>query len=89
MWAKFSPAAKRAFKVLMDEPGRHVSAEELAAKAGLRDTFTVAGTFAWPGRYCAAAGRKFPIAWSRENGSEYWIEPEIAQLFGQAEEDAR
>lgn len=86
VWHKLSDPAKRMFEVLMAQPAQPVSAEELAAGAQLRDHFAVAGTLAWPGRHCYAVGREFAIRWSSVDGSKYWIEPVVADLFRLAKE---
>ena len=87
VWAKLTEPAKRMFEVLISEPGRHVSAEELANDAVLDDRFVLAGTLAWPGRYCYAVGRKVAIEWSSQSdGSKYWMEPVTADVFRQAKE---
>ncbi|MGI8666477.1 MAG: DUF6416 domain-containing protein [Jatrophihabitans sp.] len=51
----------------------------------------VAGVLAWPGRYSAAIGKKLPVL--KEDGeigqgSNYWIEQSVAELFAKARSDA-
>lgn len=87
VWSKLSEPAKRVFELLMTNPERRVTAEDLASHIGARDAFTVAGTLAWPGRYCYAVGRKFAIGWSRsDEGSSYWMDAPVAALFSAAKQ---
>lgn len=52
----------------------------------------MAGVLAWPGRYCAEAGRSLPFSF--EDGptggsGNYWMTTEVASLFGKARASVR
>ena len=79
VWGKMSRPARALFGVLMENPGERISGEQLAQDLEIANgRFGVAGVLAWPGRYCYAVERKFPVKW--ETG-DYWMSPEIAALF--------
>ena len=46
----------------------------------------LAGILAWPGRWCRKLGLDFPITTTArdDGGTDYLMEPEIAELFGRA-----
>lgn len=86
VWGKLSPRAKAVFSLLMDHPGRQVSGEDLASACDIPNgKYGVAGVLAWPGRHCAAVNRNLPSRWkggSDDSGGIYWVEREVADLFG-------
>jgi hypothetical protein len=86
VWGKMSKPARALFGVLMENPGERVSGELLAQDLHIANgRFGVAGVLAWPGRYCYAVEREFPVKW--ETG-DYWMAAEIADLFKQARAQA-
>lgn len=93
-WEKLSIAAKALFSTLIDNPGKKISGEELATKLELPNgKYGVAGVLAWPGRHGNALGRSIPC--SRTDGDPkdgdgalYWMEPELADLFRKARQNA-
>jgi hypothetical protein len=79
VWGKMSTPARALFGVLMENPGERISGEQLARDLHIANgRFGVAGVLAWPGRYCYAEEREFPVKW--ETG-DYWMTPEVAALF--------
>jgi Family of unknown function (DUF6416) len=92
-WRKFSPRAQAAFSLLMDNPGVAISADEIATKLGLANgRHGLAGVVAWPSRQCAEMGLTPPFRYENPAGSgetgSYWIDPQTAQLFIAAREEA-
>jgi len=82
VWRKMSKSARALFSLLMENPGARISGEQIAQDLNIANGRSgVAGVLAWPGRYSYKVGRKFPIKW--ESG-DYWMTPEIADLFKQA-----
>lgn len=85
VWGKLSPNAEALFSLLISQPGRKVSGEELAGTLGIAyGKAGVAGVLAWPARHCAAVNRTGLWSWeyrSDGEGAYYWVEPEIADLF--------
>ena len=51
----------------------------------------VAGILAWPGRYSRHLGRVLPIATEgrADGGTDYYMDPEIAELFRAARDRPR
>lgn len=87
VWTQLSPKAKEIAGLLIDSKGP-IPAAELAQKLGFANEFGVAGTLAWPGRFCYAVGRKLFIRWEEtKEGSIYSIEPHVATLFQQARDE--
>ena len=85
VWQKLSPAARALFGILLEEPGRHVSAEELAQRLGIeKGMYGIAGMLAWPRRHCATAGRRLPVEFEPGplgEGADYWISAEAVPAF--------
>jgi hypothetical protein len=85
VWEQFSPHARAVFSLLMDHPGQKVSGDDLAAALAIpKGKYGIAGVLAWPGRRCAAVGRR-PL-WKWEAGpaggsASFWIDKEVADLF--------
>lgn len=70
VWGKLSDRAKQLFSMLIDNPGRKFSGDELAEMLAIPNgKHGVAGVLAWLGRHCLKVGRR---------------QPEIAELFGAA-----
>ena len=85
VWEKLSPHATAVFLLLMGHPGRKVSGDDLAATVKIPNgKYGIAGVLAWPGRHCAAVGRR-PL-WRWESGppggsASFWVDKEVADLF--------
>lgn len=91
LYAKLAPPARELLDLLLDEPGRHWSGNDLAARLGLeKGAHGVAGILAWPGRYCRKIGRPLPIATEKreDGGTDYWVEAPAAALFATARRTA-
>jgi len=87
LYAKLAPPARGLVDLLLDEPGRHWSGNELAGRLGLeKGAHGVAGILAWPGRYCRKLGRPLPIATAKrdDGGTDYWVEGVEAELLAAA-----
>lgn len=91
LYRKLAPPARALFDVLIDEPGRRHTGNELAARLQLeKGAHGVAGILAWPGRYCRKLGRELPIATAGrdDGGTDYFMAPELATLFAAARESS-
>jgi hypothetical protein len=87
--SKLSPPAHRIFDVLGTSAGQKYSADELAATCNIQNgKYGIAGTLAWPGRYCRGFGRVMPIeaATADAEATSYWMERSVALLFARARE---
>jgi hypothetical protein len=87
LYSKLAPPARALFDLLVDEPGRRHAGNEIAARLELeKGAHGVAGILAWPGRYSRKLGRDLPIATEgrEDGGTDYFMEPELAQLFAAA-----
>jgi hypothetical protein len=87
VWRKFSSNAKAMFSLLMENPGDGLTGAELAERLGIENgQYGVAGILAWPGRHCAAVNRvllcRFEEAPAPGAKGVYWIDEEVASLFG-------
>ncbi|MEA2302737.1 MAG: hypothetical protein QOH43_17 [Solirubrobacteraceae bacterium] len=92
LYGKLAPPARELFDVLIDTPGQRIAGNELAARLRLaKGAHGVAGILAWPGRYVRRVGRELPIATEgrADGGTDYFMEPELAELFGRARERVR
>jgi hypothetical protein len=87
-WRKLSVSARGLFTLLMEEPGKQYTGNQIADAIGIENGANgVAGVLAWPGRHSWPLNRQLPWQWKvGEDGTEsvYWIEPGIAELFGRA-----
>jgi hypothetical protein len=87
LYSKLAPPARELLDLLLDEPSRRWSGNQLAERLGLdKGAHGVAGILAWPGRYCRKLGRPLPIATEKrdDGGTDYWVEPTAAELFAAA-----
>ncbi len=87
LYRKLAPPARELLDLLLDEPSRRWSGNELADRLGLeKGAHGVAGILAWPGRYARKLGRPLPIATAKrdDGGTDYWVEGAAAELFGAA-----
>ena len=88
VWGKLSERAQSMFNVLIEQPEKKFSGEQLAADLDIPNgKYGVAGVLAWPGRHCKAVGRYLPV--SQEDGAvgdsaNYWMTTEVAALFNKA-----
>jgi hypothetical protein len=85
LWRKYSPRARAMFSLLMDNPDREFTGEEIAQAVNIPNgAHGVAGVQAWPGRYGIAIGRELPSAWREDQDtlqSFYWMPARTAQVF--------
>jgi len=87
LYGRLAPQARALFDILLDDPGQRFAGNDLAARLELeKGAHGVAGVLAWPGRYCRKLGRDLPIATEgrEDGGTDYFMEPEIAELFAGA-----
>jgi hypothetical protein len=92
LYGKLAPPARALFDLLIDAPGERLAGNDVAARLGLeKGAHGVAGILAWPGRYSRKLGRELPLATEgrADGGTDYYMEPEVAQLFAAARERAR
>lgn len=88
VWGKLSERAQAMFDLLMDNPGEKMSGEDIAEALEIPNgKYGVAGVLAWPGRHSYAVSRPLPVRY--EDGpvgasANYWIEPDVADLFKKA-----
>lgn len=82
LWKKFTPRAREVFGLFLDNPGKEYTGEEVAERFGIKNGVRgVAGTLAWPGRYCIQTGRELP--------SDYRVDPDTDEgLYRMSEENA-
>lgn len=92
LWSKFSPRARKMFSLLIDNPEKRFTGEEIAEAVNIPNgAHGVAGVLAWPGRHGAAIGRLLPSIWDEDEETEetyYWMSEERADLFRAARERA-
>jgi hypothetical protein len=91
LYRKLAPPARALFDVLSDAAGERIAGEEVARRLGLeKGAHGVAGILAWPGRYSRHLERELPIATEgrADGGTDYYMEPEVADLFRLAREAA-
>ena len=91
LYRKLAPPARELLDLLVEEPGKRFSGNEIAAALSIENgAHGVAGILAWPGRYCRKLGRELPIATERreDGGTDYFVAPDVAALFVAAR-DAR
>ena len=87
LYGKLAAPARELLDLLIDEPGKRFSGNEIAARLRISNgAHGVAGLLAWPGRYCRKLGRELPIATEgrEDGGTNYYLRPEIAKLFADA-----
>lgn len=62
LWKKYSPNARAVFSLLIDNPGKEFTGDEIAEACNIPNgAHGVAGVLAWPGRHGAAIGRGLPM----------------------------
>lgn len=86
VYRKLSPTARKLFDLLMDDPERKFSGDDIAEALNLPNgKHAVAGTLAWPGRHSYKVGRRMPIEWQEPSSegdvSLYWMSMDCASLF--------
>jgi hypothetical protein len=87
LYSRLAPPARELFDRLAASPGERVGGEEVARQLGLdKGSHGVAGILAWPGRYSRRVGRSLPVATTGrpDGGTDYFMDPEIAELFTRA-----
>jgi hypothetical protein len=92
LYGKLAPPARALFDLLIDAPGERMSGNDIAARLGLeKGAHGVAGILAWPGRYSRKLGRELPLATEgrEDGGTDYYMEPAVAELFAAARAAAR
>jgi hypothetical protein len=90
LWAKYSKNARGMFSLLMDNPGKEFTGDEIAEAVGIPNgAHGVAGVLAWPGRHGAEIGRFLPTSFreDEETGLTYYrMTADQAELFKAARE---
>jgi Family of unknown function (DUF6416) len=84
LYGKLAPPARELFDLLADAPGERFRGEDIAQRLSLqKGAHGVAGVLAWPGRYVRHLGRVLPIstAGRPDGGTDYYMEPDVAELF--------
>lgn len=84
LYTKLAPPARELIDLLAENPGNRIGGEQLAKRLGLdKGSHGVAGILAWPGRYSRHLNRMLPIETEgrADGGTDYYMTPEIAQLF--------
>jgi hypothetical protein len=87
LYGRLAPPARELFDLLIEEPGRRFSGNEIAARLKLdKGAHGVAGILAWPGRYSRKLGRELPISTEgrEDGGTDYYLDDEVAALFAAA-----
>jgi len=87
LYRKLAPPARELFDLLIDAPGERFAGNDVAARLRLdAGAHGVAGILAWPGRYSRGLGRVLPLATAgrEDGGTDYFMEPEVAELFAAA-----
>lgn len=85
LWRKHPARAKAIFGLLMDNPGKHYTGDEIAAILGIPNGARgVAGALGHPGRQAAELGRtifsEFVVDATTQVGS-YFVSVDLAELF--------
>jgi uncharacterized protein DUF6416 len=91
LYGRLAPPARALFDELIDAPGERRPGNEIAARLGLdKGAHGVAGILAWPGRYSRKVARELPIATAgrSDGGTDYYMEPEVAEIFAAARKRA-
>lgn len=91
LYRKLAPPARALLDLLIDAPGERMAGNDVAARLGLeKGAHGVAGILAWPGRYSRKLGRELPLATEgrEDGGTDYYMEPAVAELFAAARERA-
>lgn len=90
LWARYSPNARAMFGLLIDNPGKEFSGDEIAEACSIPNgAHGVAGVLAWPGRHGLKIGRGLPSEWREDPATLqglYWVPEERAELFKAARE---
>ena len=85
LWKKYSANARKMFGLLVDNPGKEFTGDQIAQECGIPNgAHGVAGVLAWPGRHGYALGRRLPSDWREDvdaGTSYYWIPADRAELF--------
>jgi hypothetical protein len=92
LYGRLAPPARELFDVLIDGPGERHAGTEIAARLGLeKGAHGVAGILAWPGRYARKLARELPIATAGrdDGGTDYYMDPAVAEVFAAARERVR
>ena len=87
LYAKLAPQARELFDLLAGSPGARFGGEDIATRLKLeKGAHGLAGILAWPGRYSRHLDRTLPIATEgrADGGTDYYMEPELAELFSAA-----
>ena len=88
LYHKLAPQARELFDLLAGSPGARFAGEDIAKRLKLdKGAHGVAGILAWPGRYSRHLNRALPIATEGrpDGGTDYYMDPELAELFGAAQ----
>lgn len=90
LWKKYSPRARAMFSLLIDNPDKEFSGDQIADAVNIPNgAHGVAGVLAWPGRHGIAIGRRLPTVWREDPetlDSFYKMPATRAELFKAARE---
>jgi hypothetical protein len=90
LWKKFSARARAMFGLLIDNPGKEFTGEQIAEACDIPNGRNgVAGVLAWPGRHGWAISRGLPTEWREDQDAQqsyYWIPADRAEVFKAARE---
>lgn len=85
LWRKYSPRARKMFGLLIDNPDREYTGEEIAEACDIPNgAHGVAGVLAWPGRHGRLIRRELPSSWRLDPDtlqSVYWMPAKRAEMF--------
>lgn len=85
LWRKWSPRAKAMFSLLMDNPGKHYTGDEIAESVGIPNGARgVAGVLGHPGRQATALGRTLFSAYvvdAATQAGSYYISAPLSEVF--------
>lgn len=85
LWKKYSPNARKMFSLLIDNPGKEYTGDQIAEAVGIPNgAHGVAGVLAWPGRHGNKMGRRLPSDWREDQDAQesyYWMPAERAEMF--------
>ncbi len=90
LWKKFSPNARAMFSLLIDNPDKEFTGEQIAEACNIPNgAHGVAGVLAWPGRHGWAIRRGLPSEWREDPETlqgYYRVPADRAEMFKAARE---
>ena len=85
-YARLGGKAKVFFDLLLDQPGRQLTVDELIALSNgvFTSSFSIAGAINGLRLAYEASGRRYPFYWWEGNPTRYAVKPSVADLFNAA-----